>query len=407
MQTLKPHYDAILFAYGASKDKELGIPGEGIMRNVYSAREFVGWYNGHPEHRNLAPDLTAGENAVIIGQGNVALDVARILLSDVDTLRKTDMADYALEELTRSQVKHVRVVGRRGPLQAAFTTREAREMLQLPNIAFDPIAQHLLPPESDISSLPRAQKRLITLLAKGSSNTAADSHKSWSLDFLLSPEGLIASAEDPARLSDVKFSRNHLDPSDPYNPSAKVTPEYLPSGERAQIDLPAQTFFRSVGYKSLPLPGLEDLGIPFDNGRGVIPNDGFGRITCQTNTGDNQRLPDGSVISHIPGIYCAGWVKRGPTGVIATTMTDAFSTADAIAADMLGERKEAALLNSPGTSSGLGWEGVRIEAEKRGLRATGWKDWERIDALERERGREKGKIRDKIDRVDDMLNVVF
>jgi adrenodoxin-NADP+ reductase len=120
MQSLKPHYDAILFAYGASKDKELGIPGENTMRNVYSAREFVGWYNGHPEHRNLAPDLTAGENAVIIGQGNVALDVARILLSSLDTLRKTDIADYALEELSRSKVKRVRVVGRRGPLQVGY-----------------------------------------------------------------------------------------------------------------------------------------------------------------------------------------------------------------------------------------------------------------------------------------------
>lgn len=121
MQTLKPHYDAILFSYGAPKDKELGIPGEGTMRNVYSAREFVGWYNGHPEHRDLAPDLTRGENAVIIGQGNVALDVARILLSDVDQLRKTDIAGYALEELSRSKVKRVRVVGRRGPLQVGLT----------------------------------------------------------------------------------------------------------------------------------------------------------------------------------------------------------------------------------------------------------------------------------------------
>lgn len=117
METLKPHYDAILFSYGASKDKDLGIPGEDTMRNVYSAREFVGWYNGHPDHRNLAPDLTRGENAVIVGQGNVALDVARILLSDVDALRKTDIADYALEELSRNKIKRVRVVGRRGPLQ--------------------------------------------------------------------------------------------------------------------------------------------------------------------------------------------------------------------------------------------------------------------------------------------------
>lgn len=376
------------------------------MRNIYSAREFVGWYNGHPEHRNLAPDLTAGENAVIIGQGNVALDVARILLSDLDNLRKTDIADYALEELSKSKVKRVRVVGRRGPLQASFTTKEVREILQLPKIGFDPIPSHLFPPDEMTSSLPRAQKRLINLLAKGSSKNLTTPSKSWSLDFLLSPESLVSPDDDPDRLSHVKFSRNKLDPSDPYNPSAKIVPSNLLNGKRAQIDLPAQTFFRSVGYKALPLPGLEDLGIPFDNSRGVIPNDGFGRITGPAETTDQQRLPDGSIISHLPGLYCAGWVKRGPTGVIATTMTDAFSTADAVAADILGERKEAALLNSPGESTGLGWEGVRSEAEKRNLQATTWGDWERLDSLERERGQEKGKIRDKVDRVEDMLKVM-
>ena len=118
---LKPHYDAILFAYGASKDKELGIPGEQALRSVYSARAFVGWYNGLPEHRDLNPDLSSGEDAVVVGQGNVALDVARILLSDVDALRGTDIADYALEALSKSRIKRVRVVGRRGPLQVSRT----------------------------------------------------------------------------------------------------------------------------------------------------------------------------------------------------------------------------------------------------------------------------------------------
>lgn len=115
--TLKPHYDAILFAYGAAKDRELGIPGEDARKNVLSARAFVGWYNGLPEYRDLAPDLAAGEHAVVVGQGNVALDVARILLSDVDSLRKTDISEHALEELSRSKIKRVRVVGRRGPMQ--------------------------------------------------------------------------------------------------------------------------------------------------------------------------------------------------------------------------------------------------------------------------------------------------
>ncbi|OOF99408.1 hypothetical protein ASPCADRAFT_203166 [Aspergillus carbonarius ITEM 5010] len=406
LSSLKPHYDAILFAYGAPKDKELGIPGEKATRNVYSAREFVGWYNGLPEHRDLAPDLTAGENAVIIGQGNVALDVARILLSDVDALRKTDIAEYALEELAKSKIRRVRVVGRRGPMQAAFTIKELREMLQLPSVAFDPVPKDLFPPEDVMSALPRAQKRLIQLLAKGSTNDPTTSTKSWALDFLLSPECLNWSPVYPYRLSHVRFARNELDPSDPFLASSKVTPKYLSSGKRAEVDIPANTFFRSVGYKSLPLPGLENLGVQFDERRGVIPNDGFGRITTPINTGDNEQLPDGSLISYLPGLYCAGWVKRGPTGVIATTMMDAFATADAIAADISGQEGKASLLNSPGHSSGLGWEGVRPEAEKCGLQPTSWEDWQRIDRAERERGQEKGKVRDKFGRVAEMLEVL-
>lgn len=116
---LAPHYHAILFAYGASKDRTLGIPGEDTLRGIYSARAFVGWYNGLPEYANLAPNLQNGESAIIIGQGNVALDVARILLSDVDTLRKTDITENALEVLARNRVKNVRVVGRRGPMQVS------------------------------------------------------------------------------------------------------------------------------------------------------------------------------------------------------------------------------------------------------------------------------------------------
>lgn len=114
---LRPHYNAIIFAYGATKDRKLGISGEDNLKGIYSARDFVGWYNGLPEYQALAPDLESGEEAVIIGQGNVALDVARTLLSDVDSLRKTDMTNYALDALSKSKVKRVRVVGRRGPMQ--------------------------------------------------------------------------------------------------------------------------------------------------------------------------------------------------------------------------------------------------------------------------------------------------
>lgn len=437
LQTLKPHYDAILFAYGAAKDRELGIPGEKAKKNVFSARAFVGWYNGLPEYHDLDPDLTAGEHAVIVGQGNVALDVARILMSDVDELRKTDIAEYAIEALSKSRVKRVRVVGRRGPMQvrqrldlviltdegkltqhqAAFTIKEVRELLRLPRVSFDPIPQELLPPESVVAELPRAQKRLIQLLAKGSSTKATDAQKSWSLDFLLSPHSLHWSPIFPYRLSHTMFTRNDLDPADPFSPNATIKPHFLKNGEPAKVAIPTNIFFRSIGYKSLPLPGFEELGIEFDSRRGIIPHDGFGRITAPKKSSstspqvEDSVTPDADRISHLPGLYVAGWVKRGPTGVIASTMMDAFATADSIAADYASQQGQTpgdiSLLNSPsGGSSGLGWEGVRPEAERMGLRATSWQDWQKIDAAERERGKQKGKVREKFGRVEEMLEVV-
>lgn len=244
------------------------------------------------------------------------------------------------------------------------------------------------------------------LLAKGSANDPGTATKSWSLDFLLAPDSLHWSPMHPYHLTHTKFYRNELDPSDPYHPTSKVTPKYLSNGKRAHVNLPSSAFFRSVGYKSLPLPGLEDLGIDFDAQRGVISNDGFGRVKSLTGSGEAQKLPDGSLITHLPGLYCAGWVKRGPTGVIASTMTDAFTTADTMMQDFASHGGSASLLHMPGTSSGLGWDGVKGEAERRGLRATSWQDWQRIDAAELERGQEKSKIRNKFGRVEEMLEVI-
>jgi len=132
-----PHYDAVLFAYGASRDKKLGIPGEDL-KGVVSARAFVGWYNGLPEYADLDPDLTKGDTAVVIGQGNVALDVTRILLAPLDELRKTDLTERAIEALSKSKVENVKVIGRRGPLQAPYTIKELRELMHLPGVAFAP-----------------------------------------------------------------------------------------------------------------------------------------------------------------------------------------------------------------------------------------------------------------------------
>ncbi|KAL2200657.1 hypothetical protein P885DRAFT_28185 [Corynascus similis CBS 632.67] len=406
------HYNAVVFSYGAAKDRKLGIPGEDL-KGVYSAREFVGWYNGLPEHANLAPDLTQGEEAVIIGQGNVALDVARMLLEDVDVLRKSDIAEHAIETLSRSKVKRVHIVGRRGPMQAPFTIKEIRELMRLPSVAFHPIDKSLVPP--DPKSLPRAPRRLMDILLKGSPTPASDAsdQKSWSLDFLLSPTAFLSSSTDPDRLATTQFARTTLTPS-PFEPNAYALPS--PPSPSSTTTLPSAIAFRSIGYRSTPLPEFAPLGIPFNDRWGVISNDGRGRVRHEERGADAAMA-----MGAFPGLYCAGWVKRGPTGVIASTMEDAFSTADAIAEDWAtgatSGRGVPFLNDDRAPGEVRGWEGVRAEAfssssssstagavEK--ARVVDWEGWKKIDAAERERGRRVGKEREKFTSTQDMLAVL-
>ncbi|KAI0548809.1 hypothetical protein F4679DRAFT_549556 [Xylaria curta] len=377
LASLMRHYDAVVFAFGASKDKKLGIPNESELRGIYSAREFVGWYNGLPEYADLAPDLTQGEEAVIIGQGNVALDVARMMLENVDVLRKSDITESAIEALSKSRIKRVHIVGRRGPMQAAFTIKEVREIMKLHSVHFHPVDMSLLPDE--ISKLPRARRRLMEVLVKGSTSRAEHSNKSWSLDFCLSPTEFGGQAD--GRVQSTTFERTSL--SSPFDPTSSVQS----IGEKIQI--PSSVVFRSIGYKSVALPGFAEAGILFDDRKGIIQNDGFGRVL--------QTAADGMETTTLPGIYCAGWVKRGPTGVIASTMEDAFSTGDAIASDWTAE--------SPFLNSGEshGWEGLRTEVDKDKCRVIQWDDWKKIDRAERERGLLAGKEREKFTSTDEML----
>jgi len=382
------HYNAVVFAYGASKDRTLGIPGESL-NGVYSAREFVGWYNGLPEHAALAPDLTQGDEAVIVGQGNVALDVARMLLEDVDVLRKSDIASHALETLSNSRVKRVHIVGRRGPMQAAFTIKEIRELMRLPAVAFHPIDASLVP--SDPSKLPRAPRRLMDILLKGSpvAPSSSDATKSWSLDFCLSPKAFLASSPSHTQLIATEFERTAL--SSPFDPHAYAL------GTGTTVRFPSAVAFRSIGYKSAPLREFSDVGIPFDEARGIISNDGRGRV-------QHEERDSGAAMSlgPFPGLYCAGWVKRGPTGVIASTMQDAFATADAIAEDWASQ---VSFLNER-LDTALGWEGVRYETSVGKPRVVSWEDWRKIDDVERERGRRSGKEREKFTKTEQMLAVI-
>lgn len=386
LKTLANHYHAILFAYGASKDRKLGIPGEDTLQGIYAARDFVGWYNGLPEFSSLDPRLDESDTAVIIGQGNVAMDIARTLLKGVDTLRHTDMSEQALEALSKSRVRRVHVVGRRGPMQIACTIKEVRELMNLPSVAFEPIDRKLLPP--DLSKLPRTAKRMTKLLVEGSYTPIAEAKKSWSLDFLLSPVRFISGDHsNPSQLRSIDFQKMQFAAvEDKFDPAAKVQR----ASEEEFTSISTSLAFRSIGYQSEPLPGMDELGIGFDEKRGIITNDNYGRVVSPSEDQDGARI--------MPGLYCAGWVKRGPTGVIANTMEDSFATAEAIIADWSNK--------APFLGGGDGWDSIKTDIVLKGEKTVTWADWLKIDAAEKSRGKLLGKEREKLTSPQDMLGVL-
>lgn len=229
------------------------------------------------------------------------------------------------------------------------------------------------------------------VLKKGSSLSTSSAPKSWSLDFCLSPKAFKSSTALPSHLGSLTFEKTNLIP-DPFDPAAKA------EGTGELVDIPSSLAFRSIGYKSEGLPGFSELGIPFNDREGIIPNDHLGRVVDY-----NQDWSDSHRAKHLPGMYCAGWVKRGPTGVIASTMQDAFSTADVIAEDWYSHSP---FLNAERGSPGLGWDGIKEEAKKRGCRRVSWRDWQKIDSVEKVRGRSKGKEREKFTRIEEMLAVL-
>ena len=264
--------------------------------------------------------------------------------------------------------------------------------MKLPSVAFYPVNESLLP--EDISKLPRAPKRIMEVLKKGSSLSVSAAPKTWSLDFCLSPTAFNLSDVSTSHLGSMTFEKTSLISDGPESTvQAKGTGEYL--------DLPTSLAFRSIGYKSEALFGFSELGISFNDGLGTIPNDQFGRVIGKLEA--NPSSPNSEILGHLPGLYCAGWVKRGPTGVIASTMQDAFSTAEVIARDWYAQDT---FLNGTCGGSGYGWDGVKEIAEKRNCRRVSWEDWKRIDAAEQGRGQAKGKEREKFTRIEDMLAIL-
>lgn len=253
--------------------------------------------------------------------------------------------------------------------------------MRLPSVGFEPIAPSLFPPTID--KLPRTARRLMQLLSQGTSVLPNEVPRSWSLDFLLSPTIFNSSVGTPNDLSSVTFVKNKLQGPDLFETSAKA----VPTDENAIF--PASLAFRSIGYKSEALPGMEDIGLHFDADRGVLSTDYDGRATAPSETGG---------FSAVPGMYCSGWVKKGPAGVIANTMEDAFATAAAITNDW---NRKAPFLTGDG-----GWDLLRLGPIARGLRSVNWDSWKKIDAVERQRGEFKGKEREKFTSTEMMLRVL-
>ena len=350
------HYDAVIYTVGASSDRRLGIPGEDLAGSM-SATEFVAWYNGHPDAAAREMLLHAGGVAVV-GVGNVALDVSRILVKTVAELRGSDIAEHALKALERSQVKDVYVLGRRGPAQANFTTKELREFGELSDA--DPVvmpADVQLGEAEEAAITDNVKRKNVEVLREFAVRTPEGKDRRIHLRFLVSPVEIVDDGQ--GHVGGLKIERNRLDEQG----NAVGTGEYE--------TLPVQMVLRSVGYRGVPLEG-----VPFDERRGVIPNT-EGRVEGR------------------PGEYTAGWIKRGPSGVVGTNRKDATDTVALLVADA-----QAGALPTPAQP---GREAVDALLAGKGVDVYTFGDWQALDAHELSEGQAQGRPRHKVVHLSEML----
>lgn len=367
LEDLEAHYHQVLFTTGAQTDRSLGIPGEDLAGS-HSATEFVAWYNGHPEFRDRTFDL-GQERAVIVGVGNVAVDVARILCRTPEELAATDIADYALEALRESRIREVVLLGRRGPAQAAFTLPEVKELGEMEDAdlivrpdeaALDPLSAAAMEAQPD-----RQVTKKVEFLQEVAQREPAGKRRRIVLRFLVSPVELLG--DDAGRVRAVRLVRNRL-----VEAGGRLSAE--PTDEVEEIE--AGLVFRSVGYQGVPLPG-----VPFHERWGVVPNEA-GRVL------DTGGQP-------IPGLYVAGWIKRGPSGVIGTNKPDAQETVAA----MLEDAARGATLRPAQPDP----EAAERLARSRQPDVFTYADWRHLDAHEVALGAAAGRPRVKLCRVEDML----
>ncbi|MGH3072337.1 MAG: FAD-dependent oxidoreductase [Gaiellaceae bacterium] len=340
---LSERYDAVVYSVGAQTDRQLGIPGEDLPGS-WAATEFVAWYNGHPDYQHLEFDLSH-ERAVVIGNGNVALDVARMLALTPEELAPTDTTDAAVEAINASGIREILVVGRRGPVQASWTPVEVGELGELAgaDIVVDPADLELDEASAaELEASPPTVRRNVEHLRAYAAREPEGKPRAIRLRFLSSPTAILGEDE----VEGIELVRNEL-----------VEGRAVATDERETV--PCGVVFRSVGYRGVGLPG-----VPFDERSGTIPNE-RGRVE--------------------PGLYAAGWIKRGPSGVIGTNKKDATETVE-----LLLEDARAGKL-------GRGSEGTLEQLlQERGVEAVLYAGWEAIDRAERAAGEPHGRPRIKL-----------
>ncbi len=355
LEELRRAYHLVVLAYGASSDRQLGVPGEALPGS-HPATAFVAWYNAHPDHEHDRYELSS-ERAVVVGLGNVALDVARVLVRPTLELAVTDIAEPALAALRASKIREVVLLGRRGPAEAAFDQGELADIVALPGVEVivEGDVEFALPEGAD-AAVRKNVEYLATLPRRASGNA----ERSVRLRFLASPVELVG--DDRVRA--LVFEDNELVES-----GGRVTAR----GTGRKHELATGLVIRSIGYQGLPLPGA-----PFDAKRGVVPNE-QGRVLAQ----------DGS---RVPGLYVTGWIKRGPTGLIGTNKACAKETTDAALADL-------AALPPPAVEH----EDIDRLLAERNVAVVSYDAWLALDAAEKAAGAAKGKVRDKLASVRAML----
>ena len=367
-EELLQHYDSLIYAVGSQSDRQMGIAGEDLIGS-YSATEFVGWYNGHPDYRDRTFDLSV-DSVAVIGMGNVAVDVARILAKTPAELAHTDMADYAQEALKQSQVRKIYMIARRGPVQAAFTPPEARELLELEQTVtlVDPEVLKLDPASENVLQTTKHKDvvRNIEIMRKMAQFSGEEKPRQLYLMFQYSPVEIL---EEDGRVSGIKLVKNELLQDEGGRIKARPVDEFE--------EMPVGLVFRSIGYQGVPLPG-----VPFDERKGVIPNQGG-------------RVMDAESNSVRPREYVVGWAKRGPSGVIGTNKPDAGETVRALLVDYMDREAEANEAFKP--------EAVEALLKTKNIAWVSFADWKILDDAEIEAGSSKGKPREKFTKIDAMM----